>query len=930
MMGFCAQGTKAQSSGVTPVRVLPFEGPAKAVEVRDDSCYRRQDFPYVLVLHGPIDRALGMPWNFPVRLSVEVSRSGGWTHDQANWSGYDVYLDSMSLGSQTLIGNIIGRSKSLYDVSLSEAGSITAKESGTTTDLRSFRFTYPIKGSVTWEGDETLDLNSGTDSWKFHATLSASYRLPSHFFPCTLKATLDASAAGKREILGKPPPTYPSYFYLIDPFVLGEGNLSNIDLVTLLPNISDLGIFKATGLVADGTSAAIALFATSSSSAVTFVTNNGTTLLPYSPDFLTTAPNPLAHDSSLQVSPVQIGTLFYAFALVQSPAEGVTTFSFDKPITVTATQSPAFQQAGSMAMVEPPAIFVHGLWGDFTSLETMESLLLKTTSWGKRSPMTSRIDYKNDVAFDDQGAQSGVQTLEGAISSIMGVLDDQRIVGGRVDIVAHSMGGLVARAYAKLPSYYSLRDRKTGQFHQIITLDTPEAGSALAAFLLEPKVSGGKLRQDAGFFPTTVWNDLCRHDANTTIATCFRKVHEPIDDGAVASLVPGSINLDRIPPPEIVGSVWRAVDAEVPHPSSPPTGESAEQWGIENLIAAVCPNPTSCPCPNPTSCPQITPPTIAGILNDGGKDDAIVTLSSQVYGGPSQHMTFDGLAHNTIPYAGLLADLATGGLRGGLSYETVVTSRSVAAVVGCWLDTTCDSTALAANDTGPMTDVLPSPLASSDTAGIPAGGVAGDLVDLQISAPDKVMLATPFEIKIVGGKSAVKSVHYWQAAQYTQGYSAEEYGEIVRTEGNVTYVKITPRYLGQVEIALVVTFVNHDSSPQDLKVDSAPSNVAPDKFVGDREFLNKYHPNSIPVEPGGERALHPAVTYPNLPHEVLIDGFVQYRIISNDQPPVIELVKDAKYPESTNIRGIRPGIAMVEARFGSAVHRFSVKVHHRQ
>jgi hypothetical protein len=98
----------------------------------------------------------------------------------------------------------------------------------------------------------------------------------------------------------------------------------NLDLNVLVPQLGDFSSARAVGLVADSTSIAIVLWQTSTRSAVTFTTNNGTSLAAYRPDFLTTAP--VAGSQSLRIPRsdlIRIGGTFYATALVQAPLRGI-------------------------------------------------------------------------------------------------------------------------------------------------------------------------------------------------------------------------------------------------------------------------------------------------------------------------------------------------------------------------------------------------------------------------------------------------------------------------------------------------------------------------------------------------------------------------------------------------------------------------------
>ena len=105
----------------------------------------------------------------------------------------------------------------------------------------------------------------------------------------------------------------------------------------------------------------------------------------------------------------------------------------------------------------------------------------------------------------------------------MAELDGEQIVGARVDLVVHSMGGLVARNYASQPKYGSLRNRMQGQFHAIVTLNTPETGSLLAPFLIAKRDAKRKapLWTPQGF----IWDAVC---GNATVAKCFDANGYPI------------------------------------------------------------------------------------------------------------------------------------------------------------------------------------------------------------------------------------------------------------------------------------------------------------------------------------------------------------------------------------------------------------------
>jgi triacylglycerol esterase/lipase EstA (alpha/beta hydrolase family) len=215
---------------------------------------------------------------------------------------------------------------------------------------------------------------------------------------------------------------------------------------------------------------------------------------------------------------IKIGTWFYAAALVQAPDPGAGR-TFTTPITVTAQQGTESEEA-SMSLVPPPVVLVHGLWGNEKSLEFLRDVLTNSPPWKSRPGLVKAIEYTNDIAFDAVEPASALgNQIRDLLKAGVQSLDAEHIVGGRVDIIAHSMGGLVARHYAMLTPYRSLRDRGQGQFHQIVTLDTPEGGSQLATYLFDHR--GCTLQSTSGFIAGLIWSAICE-PLTLTVEECLR------------------------------------------------------------------------------------------------------------------------------------------------------------------------------------------------------------------------------------------------------------------------------------------------------------------------------------------------------------------------------------------------------------------------
>ena len=165
--------------------------------------------------------------------------------------------------------------------------------------------------------------------------------------------------------------------------------------------------------------------------------------------------------------------------------------------------------------------------------------------------MLDLVSYSGDIAFDDIATQ---QQIDMQIRATTMQLSASGIVAARFDTVAHSMGGLVMRAYSGMPGYHSSQNRTLGAIHQIITLDTPETGSELASFLLANKNTRFSLlaQGNSGLVA------LVGCKANFTVGGCIMQIQGPVDAGAVASLAPNSPNIANLPSPKIPMATWNA------------------------------------------------------------------------------------------------------------------------------------------------------------------------------------------------------------------------------------------------------------------------------------------------------------------------------------------------------------------------------------
>jgi pimeloyl-ACP methyl ester carboxylesterase len=125
----------------------------------------------------------------------------------------------------------------------------------------------------------------------------------------------------------------------------------------------------------------------------------------------------------------------------------------------------------------------HGIWGSAASWDKFKPLLE-----AKGFERVDAVSYKNDESFDKLETLLAVQKK---VNEMLGKLLEDKIAGRKVDVVVHSMGGLVTRALCNsnemttlLGKPMTLSELCRDAIRKLITIDTPHEGSELADWLL--------------------------------------------------------------------------------------------------------------------------------------------------------------------------------------------------------------------------------------------------------------------------------------------------------------------------------------------------------------------------------------------------------------------------------------------------------------
>jgi pimeloyl-ACP methyl ester carboxylesterase len=248
--------------------------------------------------------------------------------------------------------------------------------------------------------------------------------------------------------------------------------------VGVVSDVSALTMANATrhGIVADGIS--LLLLRVHTDSSVTFSLNPGVGTL--------MKRDGSQEGTSVTVEPEDTHTSQgkIAFALYKAPLN-FSGINNPTPITVRAQIASGPLVTRTLNIYRPPVVLVHGLWG-------------RGSTWG--TVVTRLRDHHYEVCdgcivdyYYDQNAsgsfdpsQPGVPIREVANASGAAVKQYRQsgIAISQVDVIAHSMGGLVVRARTAQMSDFKRKDNYyAGDFHKIITIGTPHSGTPLADWL---------------------------------------------------------------------------------------------------------------------------------------------------------------------------------------------------------------------------------------------------------------------------------------------------------------------------------------------------------------------------------------------------------------------------------------------------------------
>ena len=341
------------------------------------------------------------------------------------------------------------------------------------------------------------------------------------------------------------PGTKPSYL-LLDPnpsLIDTEGNLvNNINLAASLTTYRN-------GTIADGVSKLILIVESKNSLQFSINDTKHNNLTNGTLSSLEQASNINNLSSSVTGSP-QISNGKSVVAVVYFPPVVYSTpdsFNHDKGSnrTINVNVSDVDNSVKSVLEIpirlyRPPVVLVHGLWRN------------SDDTWEKTKFAEHLSDYGYNYAFADYEEHNsetfdpcdkifgnyGISSVRNTVYKILGEYHYFSIAASQVDIIAHSMGGLMARGFVQQPDYKKKENYMKGSIHRLITIGTPHFGGPLSKFLYD--------RCDYWYFfdGMILTLDKTRKVEPKKLRTIYANdfiMPMPIDKGAIEAMVPKSI-----------------------------------------------------------------------------------------------------------------------------------------------------------------------------------------------------------------------------------------------------------------------------------------------------------------------------------------------------------------------------------------------------
>jgi pimeloyl-ACP methyl ester carboxylesterase len=252
--------------------------------------------------------------------------------------------------------------------------------------------------------------------------------------------------------------------------------------------------------------------------------------------------------STVKASPEDIGNVRSVVAAVYTPPDS---FNQDKASNRTIDVNISDLKnldAGTLYVLpiqlyRPPVVLIHGLWmnSDNTWIDTNFANSLTNNGFYYAFADYEEHNSKTFDPYDKVFGNYGINSIRNAIHDILEAHHYFSIAASQVDIVAHSMGGLMARGFVQQSDYKGKENYMKGSIHRLITIGTPHFGGPLSKLL-------HKHRDDwyytDGILITPARN--CKDEPKKLRTIYDDNFNFHIDEGGIEALIPRSNAYSRL------------------------------------------------------------------------------------------------------------------------------------------------------------------------------------------------------------------------------------------------------------------------------------------------------------------------------------------------------------------------------------------------
>lgn len=166
-------------------------------------------------------------------------------------------------------------------------------------------------------------------------------------------------------------------------------------------------------------------------------------------------------------------------------------------LTVTSPDNSQYSANGTVTLARPPVVLVHGIWGStgdwsqfpiVTDRQRFPVVITADYSIVSRAVTETHPAYNPPLYFvqsNNLGFAINTSIVQTSVDRALELFrSSTQLAASQVDVIAHSMGGLVTRTLEYLPDYVTNSSFSIGEIHKLITIGSPHLGSPLAIDML--------------------------------------------------------------------------------------------------------------------------------------------------------------------------------------------------------------------------------------------------------------------------------------------------------------------------------------------------------------------------------------------------------------------------------------------------------------